>query len=330
MRLFPSKRLLRRHDRTSGSRRRLIAGLLLLTAGVGLVVIGQVYPTEVADARSRLAGPVSSILAIVQAPLKPLAGLRQRYDDFFAMESELARLRAENEELKGWQWRAIELERQLADLSALNKVVSEPGLDYVTTRVIAHSFGAGSRSVLIAAGENSGVSAGAAVFNQRGLAGVAFEVGPATSRVLFVNDMNARVLVSIGRGLVSAEVVGTGGADLEIRDGGRTFDIAVGDEVMTAGEEGGVPRGLRVGRVVATPRGLRVAPYVDFDRLEFVSVLLPGQNRPAGHAGEGGGSARLTAELGKDGEGFGAAPDSGVAAPVAETGRRPQARRDRD
>ncbi|MBU1210954.1 MAG: rod shape-determining protein MreC [Alphaproteobacteria bacterium] len=325
--LIPTKRLLRRRDRSAGKRWRLFAGLLLLAAGAILFAAGQLFPGEVADARSRLAGPVSSILAIAQAPLKPLFGLRQRYDDFLDTESELARLRADNEELKGWQWRALELERQLADLSALNRVVNEPGLDYVTTRVLARSIGAGSRSVLIGAGKRAGVPAGAAVINQRGLVGVTYEVGPATSRVLYINDARAAVLVSIGRGLVTAEVAGTGGAYLDIRDGGRSFDIAVGDEVMTAGEAGGMPRGLRVGRVVTTSQGLRVVPYVDFDRLEFVSVLVPGGREADGPKGaDRGGSAHLTAELQKAGDVLVAAPAAaGADAPDPSRQVRPAA-----
>ncbi|KUO68260.1 MAG: hypothetical protein APF80_01110 [Alphaproteobacteria bacterium BRH_c36] len=298
MRLIPTKRLLRRRGRSSGLRWRLVSGLLLLTAGAGLVAVGQLYPAEVADARSRLAGPVSSILAIAQAPLRPLFGLRQRYDDFLAKESELARLRADNEELKGWQWRALELERHLADLSALTKVVNEPGLDYVTTRVLARSIGVGSRSVLIGAGERAGIPAGAAVINQRGLVGITYEVGPATSRVLYLTDVSARMLVSIGRGLVTAEVAGTGGPYLDIRDGGRSFEIAVGDEVMTAGDAGGIPRGLRIGRVATAFQGLRVVPHVDFDRLEYVSVLVS-RERGADEARSADrvGSAHLSAEL---------------------------------
>lgn len=251
---------------------------MLLALALGLVAIGIQFPSEVADVRKRLSGPVSSLLTTLQAPLKPLSELRQRVGDFIEMEHELARLRRENEELKGWQWRAVELERQLSDLSQLNRVVIEVGYDYVTTQVVARSIGAHSRSVLIGAGGDANVRARAAVLNQSGLVGTTFEVGPKTARVLFLTDEKARVLVSIGRGLVTAEVFGTGSGYLGIRDGARTFDIAVGDEVITAGEVGGVPRGLRVGRVVGSSQGMRIEPYVDFDRLEFVSVLVPDAN----------------------------------------------------
>lgn len=324
MRILPTRRLLRRRERKAGRDGKLTAGLVLLIMAVLLIAVGRIFPSQVADARKRLSGPISSMLTVLQAPLQPLSELGQRFTDFINMERELRELRQENEELKGWKWRAVELERQLADLSALNRVLIETGYEYATTRVVARSIGAHSRSVLIGAGGDAGVPPNAAVLNQRGLVGTTFEVGPQTSRVRFVTDAKARLLVSIGRGLVTAEALGTGGGYLAILDGGRTFDIAVGDEVITAGEEGGVPRGLRVGRVVGSSKGMRIAPYADFDRLEFVSVLVPGQNGTSADSspgGAGGNGAHLTAHL-RDG-----ATGSAAASPAANPQAKGAARR---
>ena len=152
------------------------------------------------------------------------------------------------------------MERRLADLSELNKVACRPGLEYITTMIRARSVGTISESALLGAGRKAGVKPKSAVLNSRGLVGATFEVGPRTSRVLFLTDKSARVLVSIGRSLVTGVAVGTGGRYLEIRKGGRPGDIAIGDEVLTACELGAVPRGLRVGRVVASPYGLTIEP----------------------------------------------------------------------
>jgi rod shape-determining protein MreC len=283
------RRLFGRRTPRRPVRRGYYAALLLVAAGVVVLVLGQRFPQEAADARARLAGPVSGILETLQLPMKPLLGLNQRYRDYVQIESELARLRAENDELKGWRWRAVELERRLADLSELNKVVHEPGVEFITTMIRARSVGTMSGSALLGAGAKAGVKPNAAVLNSRGLVGATFEVGPRTSRVLFLTDKASRVLVSIGPSLVTGVAVGTGRRRLAIRKGGRPLDIAIGDEVITAGEVGGVPRGLRVGRVVTGPFGLRIEPYVDFDRLEFVSILMAG--------------AQESAALSKDGDG---------------------------
>jgi rod shape-determining protein MreC len=50
--------------------------------------------------------------------------------------------------------------------------------------------------------------------------------------------------------------------------------VTDGDDVVTSGIGGLFPRGLRIGTVVDTPRGLRVKPHANLDTLEYVSVLF--------------------------------------------------------
>ncbi|MDX2288680.1 MAG: rod shape-determining protein MreC [Hyphomicrobiaceae bacterium] len=265
----------------------LASAAMLLLAAAGLLAISRYYPAEVADVRARLAGPLDQVTSLVRAPLDPLRALAGRLGDQWDMEGELNRLRAENEELKGWQWRAQELERQLADLSRLTRVVAEPGLRFVTCRVRVRGLRPFSQSVLVNAGAREGIVTGMPVVNGAGLLGAVYEVGHVASRVRFLNDAASRVTVRIGRGGALAVAAGRSSPVLEITELERRFDIAAGDEVLTAGEEGGVPEGLKVGTVVKTSRGLAIRPAADPDRAEFVSVLLqkaplqPGQSTAA-------------------------------------------------
>ena len=61
-------------------------------------------------------------------------------------------LRDEVRKLQGWEARARELERRLADLSIVARVVDEPGFEFITGRVIADAKGPFARSVLLNAG----------------------------------------------------------------------------------------------------------------------------------------------------------------------------------
>lgn len=301
----PKRRVLGRSHSRKGGRLLSVGAVVLIAAAIALVWFGQRYPERAAEARARLAGPVSSIAAMLQWPLAPLKDLGQRYRDFLTMEDELNRLRLAKDELEGWKWRALELERQLSDLRALTQVVQEPGFEFITASVRARSIGIGSNSVLVGAGQKNGVAAGSAVLNARGLVGTAYEVGRDTMRVRFLTDAGSQIGVSIGRRLVSAVAEGTGRRLLDIRDGGRSFEIADGDEVISAGQEGGVPRGLRIGRVVGTASGLRIAPYVDFDRVEYVSVLLPVDGR-AGQNNAVAGGGRVAAQIDANSKAVGA------------------------
>lgn len=272
-----SRRLLGGPSRAGAGRYRALVFLTL--AAIGLVCLGAFHPAFVSDARARLAGPVSSFFETLRVPFAPLADIYARSRDVAALEREVARLRQENDELKGWQWRALDLERRLADLSALNKVVHEPGLDFVTAPIKARSIGMLRHSLLIGVGRDHGVNLGAAVLNGQGLVGLSYEVGPSTSRVRLLVDKGSKLLVSVGRGLETGVAAGTGGRYLAIDELGGRANVAAGDDVMTAGQvlpgQAVVPRGLRVGRIVSTPQGLRIDAYADFERLDYVSVLKP-------------------------------------------------------
>lgn len=281
--LSPKRRLLgnRKRRQRPGSRRLVGAVALVITAAC-LIALGKLYPKEIADARARLAGPVSSIVSALQIPLKPLRNLRTHYENLVGLEDELKALRAENEELRAWKWRAIDLERRLSDLRALNRVVYEPDLKFVTATIRARSIGRQNRSALIGAGWSSGVRQSIAVINGQGLVGSTYEVGHSTSRIRFLTDPNSHLPVSIGPRLVTAYASGNGSHTLAIKSETGSLDVAIDDEVITAGEDGGLPRGLRVGRVISTGSSMRIEPYVDFNRLEFVSVLLPANSQVPG------------------------------------------------
>ena len=274
--LSPKRRLLgNKRSRQRPGARRLAGAAALVVSAIALLTLGKLYPDEVADARARLAGPVSSIVGLLQAPLKPLRNLGTHYENLVGLEDELKTLRTENEELRAWKWRALDLERQLADLQSLTRVVSDPAMNFVSTTVRARSFGKQNRSVLVGAGTSSGVVESLAVINVKGLVGTTYEVGHSTTRVRFLTDPASRLVVSIGPQRIAAMASGDGTRTMAIEADTGSLDVAIDDEVVSAGEEGGPPRGLHIGRVVATGYGMRIEPYVDFNRLEFVSVLLP-------------------------------------------------------
>lgn len=294
-----ARRLLGRRNGRQFFKSRLGGAVVLIGVTFCLLAVTRQFPDQVAEARARLAGPVSSILAQFALALKPIAQLKQVYLDHLGMEQELARLRAENEELRAWKWRALDLEWRIAELKELNNLVNEPPVDFVTATVVGQSAGGFGHSTLISAGVREGVVNGASVLGSRGLVGSTYEVGPRTSRVLFLTDADSRVRVRVGTGLVNAVGVGTGGPLIDLVVEGSGADIAVGDEVVTAGSASGSVQGLRVGRVVASQGGLGIKPYTDFKRLEYVSVFLPQVWEPARLVK--GDFAHITARLGGGG-----------------------------
>jgi rod shape-determining protein MreC len=123
-----------------------------------------------------------------------------------------------------------------------------------------------------------------------GVVGRVVEVWGDGCKVRLLTDPRFSVAVLVAQDRVTGIASGRAGSDtmaLELDRVPRGTGIEDGDMVVTSGFEGSsFPAGLQIGEVRAVeerlgglPPRARIEPFVDFDRLEYVSVLLwsPGQ-----------------------------------------------------
>jgi rod shape-determining protein MreC len=152
--------------------------------------------------------------------------------------------------------------------------VAEPQARFVTARVVADPSGTFAHSLLVYAGARDGVAAGHIVVSSEGLVGRVAATATRVSRVLLISDLNARVPVLVGERQVRAILAGDNSARPRLirLDPGTT--VSAGDRVVTSGVTDAFPPGLPVGSVVTVDdRDIRVAPFVQQGRLEFVRVI---------------------------------------------------------
>lgn len=274
-----------------GPVRALVPMLVLLS--VVLLALSRIDHPAVRAIRWRIAEVMTPVMGAVMVPLEPVRWFGQNVPDLFTMSAELDDLRAENQRLKGWEWRARELDRKLEELATLTHLVRDPTTEFVTVRVVANSSGAFVRSVMINAGTDERLKAGYPVLSGDGLVGRVVETGSSAARVLFLTDLNSRIPVLVGDKEARALLVGDNGPAPRLDYLTADANVKPGDEVVTSGIGGLFPRGLRVGTVVETPRGLRVSPHAGLERVEYLSVLLyetPRLDAPAGPGGSMGGA----------------------------------------
>ena len=249
-----------------------IFGLYFLC--VVLLVLSRINHSVILEARDRLADLAAPFFSAASAPVSELRHGIGRARDYTAMFGELDRLKAENEGLKTWEWRAKQLERKVGQLQALLHVVESTGLNYVSGNVIADARGPFTRSVLINLGRDQGMRVGYAVLSGEGLAGRIVDAGGALSRVLLLNDLNSRIPVLVGPAGARALVSGDNSAELRLEFVADGASLYGGDEVYTSGSDGVLPRGLRVGIVTGGAGAFKVRPHVEFSSLDAVSVLF--------------------------------------------------------
>jgi len=250
------------------------AALVLALAGGALLVLGSLDHGGLRQIRWRMGEALSWALGPLAAPLEPIREHARDIAAYFNERTELKRLRAENQRLMAWEWRAMEAERKLAELAGLAKLAPEAPVPFVTARVVAQSSGPFAKSAIIDAGRRQGLSGALPVITADGLAGRLVETGESQSRVLFITDLNSRIPVLVGKDGARALLIGDSSGRPRLDFLGEPVRAEPGDDVATSGAGGIFPRGLRIGKVVAGGERPRVAPLARLEDLGYVSILI--------------------------------------------------------
>ncbi len=261
-----------------------------------LVLVTVILPLAVYRAHSLRPSRARLVDKLVLAATAPVRGLLMgstgavsdawyRYVDLVDVRARSFEIEQRNRmltrELEGLE----ALRRQNAELRTSLKLQQDnPEAVMVAARVIGVSTSPSARTLEINRGALDQMVQGAPVIGAQGLVGLVQRVGWTSSEVLLVADekmsLHAQILRTRARGRVRGQGLGPD-YKLELTEVLRSDDLRPGDRVVTSGLGNVFPKGLPIGEVVAlrTEPGVQhrvagVAPYVDFARLEYVTVIL--------------------------------------------------------
>jgi len=137
-----------------------------------------------------------------------------------------------------------------------------------------------SRSVIINAGYDEGITNMQPVITADGVVGKIIEVGASTSVVQLLIDYNCRISVVDQYTRAMGIVRWNGGKLLEMGDVPQESEVAVGDTIVCSGIGGIFPPSLVVGTVIFAQdspgslfKDIKVKPTVNFNSLEEVFVV---------------------------------------------------------
>jgi rod shape-determining protein MreC len=273
------------------SRRRYVLLLVVLTSITLITLDRRNHDAGVLGAIGRTAHTlVAPVQRGVTAIARPIGNWFGGVFDSGSLNSENKKLRNQIADLQG-QVRANNA--AAIENEQLKQVLQLPILANIPrayARVIGRSPGNFESTVTVDAGTRQGIVKDMPVIAFGGVVGRVVNVWRDGCTVLLANDSNFSVAVRITR--VGAPGVATGrtGAstmELDLDDNTHATQVKRGDLVETSGFNGSsFPAGLQLGEVVAVrqePGGqlpfIRVRPFVDFDRLDYVAILkwAPGQ-----------------------------------------------------
>ena len=247
---------------------------LLVIAAFGAMLVGKADTVLVEHARVLALDLASPVLEAIARPVAVANRTIADLKEFASLREENARLREENARLLAWQTAARRLENENEGLRGLANFREGPEASFITARIVGDSVSAYVRGALLNVGRKAGVTSGQAVVTAEGLAGRIAEVGDNSARVLFVTDVNSRLPVQVERTRERAILAGDNSNLMRLTLAQTVQGIQRGDRIVTSGHGGSFPVGIPVGEVVQTEAGsVKVRPFADFSRLEFVRVV---------------------------------------------------------
>ncbi len=246
---------------------------LVIAAGA-LMMLGKADAVLMEKLRLRIIDTTAPILDVLSRPVDVVTHTVEQVHDWLALHDENARLREDRARLMQWQTVARRLEAENAALKQLLHFVPEPEIHFVTARVVADSGGAFAHSLLLGAGILDGIGKGQPVVSDEALVGRIAGVARRSARVLLITDLNSRIPVLVGPTRTRAILAGDNSARPKLVYLAPEAVVSPGDLIATSGHAGVFPSGIPVGIVKSVGDGeIRIEPYVDRERLEYLRVI---------------------------------------------------------
>ncbi len=256
-----------------GAAQRFALGALV-AAAFGLMFLGKADTRFAESLQTTIADVAAPILETMAEPVAAIHGVIERVGTLAALHAENQRLREEVERLRAWHAVAMRLEAENAAFRDLVNYAGPERHSFITGRVIADGRGPFVKSVLVNVGGRDGVLKGHAAATQLGLVGRVSEAGERSSRVLMVTDLNSRIPVLIHESRVRAILAGDNSEQPLLAFLPESAGVKPGQRVVTSGHGGSLPAGIPVGVVSMVDGGtVRVRPFVDWERLEYVQII---------------------------------------------------------
>ena len=163
--------------------------------------------------------------------------------------------------------------------------------DYIGTEIIGYSGESFSEGYIIDKGENDGLKKDMVVISDKGLVGQVTSTGSNWAIVQSLLNENIAVSVMVNStrettGILKGYVTRTNNGLTKVTNLPLDSEVKEGDVILTSGLGQIYPKEIRVGEVISVEsdeikvmKTAIVKPYVDFNKLEELFVIIPKETR---------------------------------------------------
>lgn len=217
------------------------------------------------------------IVEVVTQPLTALASWSDLLRTHESLRTEIAALRAENENFLVLIQSLRQKTLDYYQLQQLTKALPDPTIERISARVIGRVSDGMNALLAIKAIEKDGITKDQPVITADGVVGRISEVGggaATTARVMPLTDLSSRIPVEIESTQDHGVIAGQNGAELRLIHLEKSAKVKVGDRLITSGYGGIFPRGLPVAIVTqVTSDAITARPFVK-ETPAFVTILF--------------------------------------------------------
>lgn len=265
--------------------------IVLSVAFSGIIVY-----TIKSDNKDGVSGSVGSVIVPFQEVVYKVSDRVKKTMDFFLNFSEV------KEQNKTLTNQNIELENKLLEYDklknendrlreVLNFKNSKKNYTYLGCDIVGYSDGSLNNGYIIDKGENDGLKKGMVVIASQGLVGQIASTGPNWAIVHSLVNENIAVSVMVNRtrettGILKGYNNNENKNLTQITNLPMNSEIKEGDVIVTSGLGEVYPKEIRIGEVLSVDtdnvRVMKTAivkPYVDFNKLEELFVIIPKEAR---------------------------------------------------
>ncbi len=269
--------------------------MVLIVGGIVLVIVNVILLSITSKSQSTFGlgrvglSFVAPFQELVTRSVRFSRGIWQHY--FF-----LVSVAHENETLKNSLNQFIEKNNETHEIELANvrlrnllNFQKTPTNPVVAAEVIGKDPAGWFKTVIIDKGRSDGLQKGLPVVLPTGIAGQVIEVSGHYAKVMLIIDRNSAVDALVQRSRARGIIKGASADECRFEYVLRKHDVQIGDTVIASGLDGVYPKGLRIGRISALSQRssgifyeITVTPFVDYEKLEEVLVILRTQTQAFG------------------------------------------------
>lgn len=239
-----------------------------------LIVLTLMGNPFIAWVKEESVGVFTPVVSVLSQPVYWIKRWENYLHDWVKTYHENERLKSENEYLIKWRSLALELFLEQKELKEYLNYIPPPKTRHLMAEIALDEGSAFTRSFVVSAGSEQGVSKGMLAFSPKGLFARVVEVMPNYSRIMALTDYMSRVPVWVGENKIPALLMGDNTSSPFLQFLNEDEKVQKGDIVITSGYVGVYPAGLAIGFIDEIHEDeVRVRPFENGERLFYVRLV---------------------------------------------------------